>query len=75
MKTWQDLCAEPERLKEKSGREMFRFINEEDFKAIQLDAYKAGMTEAVKIMSENRMFISYHTENLILTARDSKKEL
>ena len=51
---WQELCSEKSRLV-LHGKEIFRFINEQDFNRIQLDARIAGLKEAAIISSSQKV--------------------
>lgn len=41
MITWEQLCQEPNRLRIGQGKDIYRFINQEDFERIQKDAQES----------------------------------
>lgn len=74
MKTWNDLCKE----KSQVSTPISIIINRKDFDAIQLDAYKAGLTKGAQIAA-NMQDSEYTAGGLIHKAikhhRDTVKEI
>jgi hypothetical protein len=87
MKTWNDFCSEPLRHSLRDGKTIYRYISEQDYKQIQLDAIKQGLTMALHeiqaytfkngdiLDSMNSVCVTKEIERAILTARDNLKEV
>lgn len=87
MKTFEEFCKAPTTFDEKKTRLVE--MSEADYKQIQLDAWKQGMTDAAMIAEEADNHTCFteckcesqvgsrgcHVKSYILTARDERKGL
>lgn len=52
--SWTKFLGEPNRHQIKSGGEIYRYINEEDFKSIQQDAFAAGQAKTAAFLAAHK---------------------